>query len=69
MNKQVKQFLKDIERRGWTWEHRRGGHLRLRGPHGEIVFASNSPSDGRALENIRRDIRRVVRERKERERG
>ena len=36
----------------------RGGHLVLRHPSGWSVFVSKSPSDWRALQNVRGDLRR-----------
>lgn len=56
-SKETRQFLKRIEKRGWTWEERRSGHLRLEGPRGEFVFCSATPSDHRALKNIERNMR------------
>lgn len=65
MQKQTKQFLQEVEADGWSWELRRSGHLKLTGPSGEIAFAAATPSDRRALQNIRSDMRRATRQVKE----
>jgi hypothetical protein len=59
MSKQTKQFLKRIERRGWSWEYRRSGHLKLHGPNGEMVFCASTPSDHRAWRNVETNMRRA----------
>jgi hypothetical protein len=38
-----------------------GGHLKLSLPNGRPVFAASTPSDWRAIHNIRRDVRRALR--------
>lgn len=43
---------------GATVEESRGDHLRIRHPSGWFLSVSKSPSDHRALANVRGDLRR-----------
>jgi hypothetical protein len=38
-----------------------GGHIRITLPNGAPVFCASTPSDGRALRNVRTIIRRCLR--------
>lgn len=59
-NKDVNRFVRELIRRGWRY--RRGGK------HGELVSLGvagfltipSSPSDQRTIQNLRRDVRRLV---------
>lgn len=42
---------------GWKVERNKNNHLKFLAPNGNIVFVSSTPSDHRALENIKRDLR------------
>lgn len=46
---------------GCTVEPTRNGHLRIRHMNGRFTTVSGTPSDKRALLNVRADIRRLVR--------
>lgn len=46
---------------GATLGRTNGGHMKLTGD-GWTVFTSSTPSDRRSISNIRRDIRRALRE-------
>lgn len=53
---------------GWRVEQTKGGHFKWIAPNGiDFVFSSSTPSDHRALENLKHDLRRrgldVVRKR------
>ena len=63
MPKDLRQFLRSIEDEGWNWHFRRSGHLRLDGPNGEVVFTGGTPTDKRAVKNLRSDMRRETRKR------
>lgn len=55
-----KQFLNEIEQRGWTIE-RKGKHLKLKRPGHRLVTAPKTPSEPRALANMRAQIKREER--------
>lgn len=65
MHKDLRQFLRSIEKDGWGWHIRRNGHLRLDGPNGEVVFTGGTPTDNRAIKNLRSDMRRETKKRLE----
>lgn len=54
-----KRVLKAVERAGWKVVRRKGGHMKLTGPGGEIVFTSSTPSDHRATLNLIAHLRRL----------
>jgi hypothetical protein len=60
-NKDFNVLVKQLVRMGWTF--RRGGrHGRLISPHGgPTLTVPSSPSDHRALQNFRRDVRQAER--------
>lgn len=43
---------------GWRLIVTNGGHLKWAAPNGEVVFSSRTPSDRRAVMNLRADLRR-----------
>lgn len=52
MNKDVKAFVKELERAGLTVERSGGGHYRVRSPEGKtLAFLPFSPSTNRWREN------------------
>lgn len=57
----LKELLKRVKADGWLVEKAKNGHYKLTHPCGGLVFVSLSPSDHRALLNIRGDIRREMR--------
>jgi len=52
-----KKIFKTIKRQGWIVEQGRK-HFKLTGPDGRSISASTSPSDGNALKQLMRDLRR-----------
>jgi predicted RNA binding protein YcfA (HicA-like mRNA interferase family) len=59
-SKELGKIRRYLEDHGWTCtQRRRGGHWRIAGPAGQLVVISASPSDPRALNNIRADLRRA----------
>jgi predicted RNA binding protein YcfA (HicA-like mRNA interferase family) len=62
MRHDLKELLRAAEARGWRVDAtRRGGHVRLVHPDGGVVVASGTPSDRRALANLKAMLRRVER--------
>jgi predicted RNA binding protein YcfA (HicA-like mRNA interferase family) len=60
MRHALRELLRAAEARGWRVElTRRGAHVRLTHPAGGIVFAASTPSDCRALANLRAQLRRA----------
>lgn len=60
-NKDFNVLVKQLVRMGWTFR-RGGGHGRLISPHGgSTLTVPSSPSDHRALQNFRRDVRQAQR--------
>jgi hypothetical protein len=57
MKKDFKQFFEELESQGYKIE-RKKKHIKITGPQGDIFFAAATPSDYRALENLKKDIRR-----------
>lgn len=45
---------------GWTWSITNGGHVRWTHASGAIVFAAYSPSDHRAVRNLKSQLRRMT---------
>jgi predicted RNA binding protein YcfA (HicA-like mRNA interferase family) len=43
---------------GWTVTKTKRSHIKLRAPSGAIVFASGTPSDVRAVHNLKAMLRR-----------
>ena len=58
MQKDLKQLVRLYEQHGWSVDPTNGGHLRFRGPLGELVFASSTPSDWRSVANLKAQLRR-----------
>ena len=58
-DKQINKLVADLVREGWHFS--RGRHGKLRNPFGtEFVTIASTPSDHRAFQNLRHDIRRQV---------
>ena len=52
--------------RGWTVDQRPGGSLLLEAPNGERVYTHKTPGQGRAVQNLRGELRRAERGRRRR---
>jgi hypothetical protein len=63
MKRDLHQLLAQARNRGWTIDHTRNGHWRLRGQNGDLLFTGSSPSDWRSIRNLRSDIMRAERRR------
>lgn len=58
-DKEINQLVASMVRDGWNYS--RGRHGKLRKPDGSsFVTIPNTPSDYRAILNLRRDIRRQL---------
>lgn len=51
-----KLFRKVLDHDGWTITKRRSGHYLIQGPEDQKVFCGGTPSDHRAVDNIKRDL-------------
>jgi hypothetical protein len=58
-SKDVRKLFREAEARGWTVRRRRSGHYVLEGPQNEKVFCSGTPTDHRAIENMKKDLSRA----------
>lgn len=61
MRKDVKQLIQFYERLGWIVSKTNGGHIRFKGPNGQVVFGSSTPSDWRSLANLKAQLNRAMR--------
>jgi predicted RNA binding protein YcfA (HicA-like mRNA interferase family) len=58
----IKKRIRAIRELGWAVEYTSSNHLRLTHPHAQNpVFASVSPSDRRAWQQMLADMRRALR--------
>lgn len=57
--KDLEQLIKAVRREGWTIQLTNGGHYRWTAPSGNFFFSSQTPSDRRALQRVKQDIRRL----------
>jgi len=55
--KELRSLLELATQQGWKIERRNTNHYKLVAPNGKVVFTSSTPSDRRAIENIKRDLR------------
>jgi hypothetical protein len=56
VSKDLKPLIEEARRSGWEIFKRNNGHLKFVGPDGEKVFCSHTPSDHRAIKNIKKDL-------------
>lgn len=57
MASEITTLIKVAEAQKWKVVVSNGGHLKWVSPVGKVVFTSISPSDHRALNNMRRDLK------------
>ena len=55
----MRQFLKPYEKLGCVVEYRNSGHYKITTPNGGQLFCSSTPTDHRAYQNIKRDLRKL----------
>jgi len=57
VSKELNVLIKQARQQEWSVELTNGGHWKWVSPLGDIVFTSQTPSDPRAIANIKRDLR------------
>jgi hypothetical protein len=55
--KELRSLLKEVENQGAQVSRAKNNHYKVVCSNGNVVFISSTPSDNRALENIKRDLR------------
>jgi hypothetical protein len=55
--KEVQVLIKEARNQGWAVERTRGDHYKWLSPRGTFFFSASTPSDRRALLNLKRDLR------------
>lgn len=58
ISKEFRPLLDAAIAAGWTITASSSKHVRWRSPEGKTVFTSSTPSDHRAFQNARSDLRR-----------
>ena len=56
-SKELMSLLKLAEIQGWRVSRTNKNHYKLIAPNGKVIFTSSTPSDNRAINNIKRDLR------------
>ncbi len=56
----LQSLIRTAQRQGWSVQLRRGGHLAWKSSNGNVVvFSASSPSDWRALPNLKASLKRA----------
>lgn len=55
--KELQVLVKQARSQGWEVERTKGDHYKWISPGGVFFFSASTPSDTRALRNIKRDLR------------
>lgn len=58
INREFRELREIAEGQGWVVTIRNNGHLAWTSPSGAKVYTSATPSDHRAVQNIKRDLRK-----------
>lgn len=58
MNKDVQQVTRALRKQGWHIGRTRKGHMKLTSPLGRVVVTPSTPSDRRAVLNMRAQLRK-----------
>lgn len=53
------ELLAKAETDGWSIEETKRSHIQLKGPNGALIHTGGTPSDHRAVRNLRAQIRRA----------
>lgn len=56
-SKELKVLQKEALIQGWSVSLSNGNHLKWVAPNGKVIFTSKTPSDARAIDNIKRDLK------------
>ena len=57
IRKDVEQLIHIAENQGWQVTKTKSSHWKWTSPQGAIVFSAQTPSDLRALKNIKKELR------------
>lgn len=57
-NRELRELARLYEAQGWKVTMRNNGHLKWEAPNGFVYFSSQTPSDHRAILNIKKDLAR-----------
>jgi hypothetical protein len=55
--KDLRVLMEEAQSQGWNISKTNGGHFKWVSPLGRFFFTAQTPSDHRALKNIKRDLR------------
>lgn len=55
--KEMQVLMKEARKQGWEITVTKNAHYKWLSPRGNFFFSSNTPSDRRALLNLKRDLR------------
>lgn len=55
----MKKLFREVKKSGWSVKKRRNNHYLIEGPDGEKVFCGGTPSDYRAVDNVKSDLARA----------
>lgn len=55
--KEVNQLVKQAKAQGWFITRTKTTHLKWMSPTGKFFFSSGTPSDSRAIKNLKRDLK------------
>lgn len=58
LNPDLRDLIACAESQDWTITRTANDHYRWRGPQGQLVFSASTPSDRRAIKNLRALLRR-----------
>ena len=57
--KEIKEMIKAARKAGWIVTLTNGGHWKWQNPNGDIFYSALTPSDRRALLNMKAYLRRM----------
>lgn len=58
MNKDVKELVKELEKKGWEY-HGQNKHIKMKSPKGAVLIVPVSPSCHHALKNLKKVIQKI----------
>jgi hypothetical protein len=59
--KELQPLAREYQAKGWALELTGSGHVRWKGPRGELVISACTPSDWRAKKHLKARLRRAER--------
>ena len=55
--KEIREFIKKVEKQGWTVIKTRGDHLKWISPNGQFAISASTPSDKkRFFQNLKKEL-------------